>query len=258
MHQINDSHALVILERDLLLIDFESSKLVHVRLVHPAFKTPDKVTVEINGVFDHIDSALQLFLEMFCVVVAQFFLVIADRVEHRSELLKFLARSDVEVSQVLNVHLFVDVITMVVCKSGRKLIVVTSKVLILHISRLLSLLSVLAKSPDNENNELVDEVANEDADCSPKNNLCRSDVVSSGEESVRWLLSRSVVNFLSVILWSKESLVGEHEANHNKMNQYAIFDKADGVYRDHFIEIIGFSKVCKKQPLPHPIAYQEM
>lgn len=258
LNQVDDSHALLVLERNLLLVDLEGGQLVHVGLVHPSLEAADEVAVQVDGVLDVVDAVLQLLLEVLRVVVAQLLLVVADRVEHRSELFKFLPRSNVKISKVLDVHLLVDVIAVVVSESRLELDIVACIVFIQHVGSLLSFFGVLAEAPDHQDEEPVQEVADQDGDRHPENDLCRGDVIATAEESVWWLLGWSVMYIDGVVLWRQQSLVGEHEANHDQVDEHSILDEVDCIDRHHLVEVVGLSEIGEEQPLPNPVTDEEV
>ena len=90
LDEVDETHALLVLERDLLFIDLKRCELVHIRLVHPSLEAADQVAMHVDRVLDVVDSVLQLLLEVLGVLVGKLFLIVADRVEHRAELLELL------------------------------------------------------------------------------------------------------------------------------------------------------------------------
>jgi hypothetical protein len=111
--------------------------------------------VYINRVLNVINSILKLLLEMLGILVGQFLLVVADGVEHCTELFELFFRSDVQVSQVSNVIFLENIITVIIGQLSFELDVFARNVVIFHCSCLLTLLCILTNLPDDEDYESV-------------------------------------------------------------------------------------------------------
>ena len=80
--------------------------------------------MHINCVFNDLSSPPETLLEVLDEFIRQFLLVVTHGIDHSSEEFILFTRSNIQISQKLNVNFFVEIITKVIFNSFSKLMIV--------------------------------------------------------------------------------------------------------------------------------------
>ena len=155
----------------------------------------------INSILNILNPELQTLLVLLGLLVAQYLGVVANGINHGTEQLVLLLGPDVQVSQVMNVQLFVEVGAEIIGNlvlEGHSFFVFSFWGQfffgLFFLLRLSSLFLNLADVEDWADDALVDAIANYDGESEPDDRSGREDVKPPLEEPPSILIRLPVMN----------------------------------------------------------------
>lgn len=216
----------IVFERNLLLVGLEDGQLVHVVVHHEPLKASNQVQMHVDCVLEVHYPLLELTLELLSLLVAEPLRVIPESVEHGAEVFVLLLSPDVQVTQRFDVVLLEDVIRLVA-------LIATLQVSAAEDHALLS--------PEVAAHNLVGERITAEAttahDGEDEDDLRRSIVKTNAHEFGQAQEFWPPMHLFVVILWSQHSLVREHKADHQQVEEDAPLHQRYRVQRDLLIEV---------------------
>jgi hypothetical protein len=224
LHFVTESQNLWIGSFQKLNVKNKYLHFVNVGFLHKSFEAVDLIQMNINNVFDHLNSAFETFLEKLGLLFRKLLLIIAQGIDHSSELFELLIGSNIVIFEALNGHLPIYLITAVLCNHlFEEVCLIITFVNIVILVNILSILLYL-KHPKNALDDCSPKQVNTNEHKHRNKHKESLFVIKPPLEKSSSIFSlRLVIVRGSVSSWSHQPFVGEHEQCHNQMGQDSPF-----------------------------------